>query len=134
MCTRRSAIMVTAGTLASLATSARAANHRAFIAAAFAMKENAVRAGDQPYGAVVVRSGEIVGFGPSRVSELGEWIGHAEREAMRDAQRRLARDDLSDCVMYSTSRPCGACERAAAQAKLARMYHGPDATDAGAPG
>ena len=52
---------------------------------------------------------------------------------MRDAQRRLGRDGLSDCVMYSTSRPCGTCERAAAQAKLARMYHGPDATDAGAP-
>ena len=124
---------MTAGALASLATSARAADHRALIAAAFAMKEKAVRDGDQPYSAVVVRSGEIVGFGPSRVRELGEWIGHAEREAMRDAQRRLARDDLSDCVMYSTSRPCGACERAAAQAKLARMYHGPNATDAGAP-
>jgi tRNA(Arg) A34 adenosine deaminase TadA len=52
---------------------------------------------------------------------------------MRDAQQRLARDDLSDCVIYSTSRPCGACERAAAQARLARMYYGPDATDAGVP-
>jgi len=91
-----------------------------------------MRAGDQPYGAVVVRDNQIVGWGPSRVRELGEWVGHAEREAMRDAQRRLG-PDLSDCVMYSSSRPCGACERAAAQAKLARMYHGPDATDAGAP-
>ena len=54
-----------------------------------------MRAGDQAYGAVVVRNGEIVGWGPSRVRELGEWAGHAEREAMRDAQRRLARDDLS---------------------------------------
>jgi len=52
---------------------------------------------------------------------------------MRDAQRRLGHDDLSDCVMYSTSRPCGACERAAAQAKLARMYYGREAIDAGAP-
>ena len=91
-----------------------------------------MRAGDQPYGAVVVRSGDIVGFGPSRVRELGEWVGHAERVAMRDAQRRLG-PDLSDCVMYSSSRPCGTCERTAAHAKLARMYHGPDATDAGAP-
>ena len=52
---------------------------------------------------------------------------------MRDAQRSLARDDLSDCVMYSTSRPCGTCERVAAQAKLSRMYYGADAADAGAP-
>ena len=85
----------TAGALAERGRGARAADHRAFVAAAFDMKEKAVRAGDQPYGAVVVRNGEIVGWGPSRVRELGEWAGHAEREAMRDAQRRLARSDLS---------------------------------------
>ena len=130
---RRDVIALAGATLAASAIRPAAADHRAFVAAAFDMKEKAVRAGDQPYGAVVVRNREIIGFGPSRVRELGDWVGHAEREAMRDAQRRLTRDDLSDCVMYSTSRPCGACERAAAQARLARMYHGTDATDAGAP-
>lgn len=109
------------------------AQHRDFAAAAARMREQAVTAGDQAYGAVVVRNGEIVGWGPSRVRQNGEWLGHAEREAMRDAQAALARNDLSDCVMYSTSRPCSACERAAVQARLARMYYGPDATDAGAP-
>jgi tRNA(adenine34) deaminase len=97
------------------------------------MKERAIRNGDQAYGAVVVRNGEIVGWGPSRVREHGEWAGHAEREAMRDAQRRLGRADLSDCVMYSSSRPCGTCQRVAAQAKIGRMYYGPEGTDAGAP-
>ena len=133
MTSRRTILAATAGALASFMTRANAADHRVFVAAAFDMKEKAMRAGDQPYGAVVVRNGEIVGFGPSRVRELGELAGHAEREAMRDAQRRLARTDLSDCVMYSTSRPCASCERAAVQAKLARMYHGEQATDAGAP-
>ena len=128
-CTRRFLVFAA---LAAAATRADAASND-FVAAALRMKEQAVAAGDQAYGAVVVRNSEIVGWGPSRVRQNGEWAGHAEREAMRDAQARLARDDLSDCVMYSTSRPCGACERAAAQAKLARMYYGPDATDAGAP-
>ena len=128
-CTRRTFVLASLGAAAT--TPARAANE--FVAAAFRMKEDAIATGDQAYGAVVVRAGNIVGWGPSRVRELGEWVGHAEREAMRDAQRRLARDDLTDCVMYSSSRPCGTCERAAAQAKLARMYHGPDASDAGAP-
>ena len=109
------------------------AQHRDFVTAAFRMREQAVAAGDQAYGAVVVRNSEIVGWGPSRVRQNGEWAGHAEREAMRDAQRRLGHDDLSDCVMYSTLRPCGACERAAAQAKLARMYYGQEAIDTGAP-
>ena len=130
MMTRRTLMLAAGPALIPL----RADAQRDFVAAAIRMREQALAAGDQAYGAVVVvRGSEIVGWGPSRVRQNGEWLGHAEREAMRDAQRRLARDDLSDCVMYSTSRPCGSCERAAAQAKLARMYYGPDATDAGAP-
>jgi len=133
-CTRRSVLGLAAlASLSSRAAAAPASEHVAFVAAAFRMRDDAVRAGDQAYGAVVVRAGTIVGNGPSNVRGRGEWIGHAEREAMRDAQARLGRDDLSDCVMYSTSRPCGSCERAAAQARLARMYYGADAIDAGAP-
>jgi len=127
--TRRTFVLAS---LSAAATSrADAANE--FVAAAFRMKEHAISAGDQGYGAVVVQAGAIIGWGPSRVRELGEWGGHAEREAIRDAQRRTRRDDLSGCAMYSTSRPCGTCQRAAAQAKIARMYYGSEATDAGAP-
>jgi tRNA(adenine34) deaminase len=111
---------------------AEAATPRELTAAAFAMRDKAAAAGDQPYGAVVARDGELVGWGPSRVRELGESVGHAEREAMRDAQCRIG-EDLSGCVMVSTSRPCATCQRAAAQAKLSRMYYGADATDAGKP-
>ena len=97
------------------------------------MKKQAIESGDQPFGAVVVRSREIVGFGPSRVVLKRDESAHAEREAIRDAQTRLGRSDLADCVMYSTSRPCRDCERAAAGAGIARMYVGVEAADAGAP-
>jgi len=130
-CTRRTFVLVPLAAV--VATQAAAANEHEFVAAAFRMKEHAIAAGDQPYGAVVVQAGAIIGWGPSRVRELGELAGHAEREAIRDAQRRTRREDLSGCAMYSTSRPCGACQRAAAQAKIARMYYGPQAADAGAP-
>lgn len=129
--TRRSLALTAIG--AALAPCFAHAQRREFAAAAFRMKEQAVAAGDQAYGAVVVRNGEIVGWGPSRVRQNGTWEGHAEREAMRDAQRMLGRDDLSECVMYSTSHPCGECRHAAARAKLSRMYYGADATDAGTP-
>ena len=128
-CTRRAFVLAPLGAV--VATHADAANE--FVAAAFRMKEHAIATGDQAYGAVVVQAGNIIGWGPSRVREIGESAGHAEREAMRDAQRRTRRDDLSGCAMYSTSRPCGACQRAAAQAKIARMYYGPEGTDAGTP-
>lgn len=121
--------------LAALATRAKAApaEHREFIAAAFKMKDEAVRAGDQAYGAVVVKDGRIIGFGPSRVVLKKDWTAHAEREAIREAQARLGRTDLSGCLLYSSSRPCSQCEAAAGEARIARMYYGSEATDAGAP-
>jgi tRNA(Arg) A34 adenosine deaminase TadA len=104
-----------------------------FIAEAFRMKREAVAGGDQPYGAVVVLNDAIVGFGPSQVVTKGDPDAHAERVALRDAQNRLGRADLSRAILYSTSRPCRACERAAAAARITRMVFGPDGTDAGVP-
>jgi tRNA(Arg) A34 adenosine deaminase TadA len=133
--TRRVALLGTAAAGAMLLARARAApvQHAAFIEAAFRMRDEAVRAGDQAYGAVVVKDGRIIGFGPSRVVLKKDSTAHAEREAIREAQARLGSSDLSGCVLYSSSRPCAACEAAAAQANIARMYHGRDATDAGRP-
>ena len=107
-------------------------NKRWYLAAA-AMRRLAQSWGDQPYGAVLVLGDELVGEGPSRVVQRGDPTAHAEREAIRDAQRRLQRTRLGGSVLYSTSRPCAACEAAAAQAQIARMVFGPDHVDAGAP-
>jgi tRNA(Arg) A34 adenosine deaminase TadA len=81
----------------------------------------------------VVQGGRIVGYGPSRVVAKNDGSAHAEREAIRDAQAHLGTADLSTCVMYSTSRPCSNCERTAAEARLARMFHGAAPIDAGVP-
>jgi tRNA(adenine34) deaminase len=131
---RRTAFAILAGFPAAFATAATAiAQANGHIAAGFKMKADAERAGDQPYGAVVVLGEEIVGWGPSRVVTRNDPTAHAEREAVRDAQRRLGKEDLSGSILYSTSRPCALCERAAAEAKVARMIHGASAIDAGAP-
>lgn len=98
-----------------------------------ALREEALRSGDQPYGAVVLRGELIVGAAPSRVVVANDPSAHAEREALRDALRRLQTDTLAGCVLVSTSRPCAACEAAAAQAGIARMVYGPALSDAGAP-
>src|SRR5688572_8330609 len=77
------------------------------------------RAATSPYGAVVVEDRRIVGHAPSRVVSKNDASAHAEREAIRDAQARLRSIELSDCVLYSSSRPCAACERAAAEPNCA---------------
>jgi len=89
--------------------------------------------GDQSYGAAVVLGDELLGLGPSRVVRDRDPDAHAERVAIREAQRRLGRRDLAGAMLYSTSRPCRVCEAAAAEAGLSRMFHGPALTDAGPP-
>lgn len=131
--TRRTMLLASAAAFSPLRLKAAPTEHRPFIEAAFRMRDEAVRAGDQAYGAVLVMNGRILGFGPSRVVLLNDSTAHAEREAMREAQARLGRRDLSGATLYSSSRPCAACEAAAAEANVARMIHGRDANDAGQP-
>jgi len=97
------------------------------------MRRLALSWGDQPYGGVLVLDGTLLGEGPSRVIRNQNPDAHAEREAIRDAQRRLGREKLQGSILYSTSRPCDLCEAAAARAGVTRMVYGPLLTDAGAP-
>jgi len=98
-----------------------------------ALRDEAVRGGDQPYGAVVLCGERVVGAAPSRVITGTDPTAHAEMEALRDAARRLRTRDLSNCVLVSTSRPCRMCEAAAGWAGISRMVYGESLTDAGAP-
>jgi tRNA(adenine34) deaminase len=102
-------------------------------AAAAAMRTLAESWGDQPYGAVLVKHDRIIGHGPSRVIRNRNPDAHAEREALHDAITRFGPDAVHDAVLYSTSRPCAACEQALAGAQVGRMVYGESLLDGGVP-
>lgn len=104
-----------------------------FMARAFALRTAAEAAGDQPYGAVVVLAGRIVGEAPSRTVTASDPTAHAEIEAIRDAARRLGRRSLAGCVIYASSQPCPMCQAAARWAGIERYYFGREISDGGAP-
>jgi tRNA(adenine34) deaminase len=104
-----------------------------FAARALALRDEAIRRGDQPYGAVVVLDGRIVGEGVSAVITRGDPDAHAERLALRDALARTGRPSLDGALLFGSSRACGLCEAAARRAGVARMFHGIDAIDDGPP-
>ena len=111
---------------------ARAADRR-WIDAAEEMKKQALSWGDQAYGAVLVKDNRIIGYGPSRVVKNQDPEAHAEREAIKHALSETGTQAVTGAILYSTSRPCRACEAAAAEAGVHRMYFGPNAQDAGTP-
>lgn len=92
----------------------------AFLARARALRDQAVKEGDQAYGAVVVRNGIIVGEGRNYVVLQSDPTAHAELLAVRDAARRLGTRDLSDCDVYSTATPCPMCQGALYWARIRR--------------
>ena len=109
------------------------ANDQAFVDRAFEMRDEAINSGDQAYGAVVVCDGKIVGQSASHVVVHHDPTAHAEMEAIRDAAKRLGSRDLSDCILYSSSRACPMCEAAAYWANVDRMVYGSAVSDAGRP-
>ena len=94
----------------------------AFLARARALRDEAVREGDQAYGAVVVREGVIVGEGRNYVILQTDPTAHSELLAVRDAARRLGTRDLSQCEVYSTATPCAMCQGALYWARVRRVF------------
>jgi tRNA(Arg) A34 adenosine deaminase TadA len=93
-----------------------------FLARARALREQAIKEGDQAYGAVIVRNGLIVGEGRNYVVLQNDPTAHAELLAVRDAARRLGTRDLSDCDVYSTATPCPMCQAALYWGRVRRVH------------
>jgi len=106
---------------------------QSFIEQAFKMRAQAIKIGDQAYGAIVVRDGIIVGQSASHVVVNQDPTAHAEMEAIRDAARRLGSRNLSGCTLYSSSPACPMCEAAAYWADIDRMVSGKSISDNGRP-
>jgi tRNA(Arg) A34 adenosine deaminase TadA len=105
----------------------------AFLARAGALRDEAVREGDQAYGAVVVRDGVIVGEGRNYVVLHTDPTAHSELLAVRDAARRLGTRDLSQCDVFSTATPCAMCQGALYWARVRRVFTESTLTDGFAP-
>jgi tRNA(Arg) A34 adenosine deaminase TadA len=87
-----------------------------------------------PFGAVVVRDGEIVGQGWNRVASTNDPTAHAEIVAIRDACSRLKNFSLQGCEIYISCEPCLMCLAAIHWARLDRIYYAATCDDAAAAG
>lgn len=83
-----------------------------------------------PFGAVIVKDGEIVGRGDNHVLINHDPTAHAEIQAIRDASSKLNTHDLTGCVLYTTCYPCPMCLSAIIWANIKEVYYGNTAQDA----
>jgi guanine deaminase len=83
-----------------------------------------------PFGAVIVRSGEIIAEGANQVTSTNDPTAHAEVLAIRRACEKLGVFELKDCELYTSCEPCPMCFGAIYWARLSRIYFASTAEDA----
>ena len=83
-----------------------------------------------PFGAIVVKSGKIIGYGWNRVTSTNDPTAHAEVSAIRDACKKLKTFQLDGCELYTSCEPCPMCLAAIYWARLKRVYYANTRTDA----
>ena len=77
-----------------------------------------------PFGAVIVRSGEVVASGHNHVLVNNDSTCHGEIDAIRKAEQKLNTYDLSGCELYTTGEPCPMCLAAILWANIDKVYYG----------
>ena len=105
-----------------------------FMDEALALAKEAAAEGEVPVGCVIVRNGEIVGRGRNRRETAKTALGHAEIEAIADANRNLGGWRLWDCTLYVTLEPCPMCAGAIVNARIPRVVFGASDAKCGACG
>jgi len=89
------------------------------------------QAGMQPFGAVVVKNGQIIGEGVNRSVELSDPTSHGEIEAIRDACRRSGSLDLSGSDLYTSCEPCSLCVSTMQITGISRLFYAASFVEAG---
>ena len=83
-----------------------------------------------PFGAVIVKNGEIVARAHNTVIESIDATAHAEVNAIRLASKKLNTHDLSGCVLYTSAEPCPMCLSAIIWANIKEVYYANTKKDA----
>jgi lactoylglutathione lyase len=80
-------------------------------------------AGQEPFGSLVVRDGEILGEGVNTTRRDADPTAHAEVAAVREACRRLGTIDLGGATVVTSCEPCPMCRTVAVLAGVSRIVY-----------
>ncbi|MEG7360313.1 nucleoside deaminase [Pseudomonas citronellolis] len=97
--------------------------HLAFMREALALARANVEAGGRPFGAVLVRDGEVLARAANGIHLDHDPTAHAELLAMREAGRALGSPRLDGCVIYASGHPCPMCLAAMHLSGVSAAYY-----------
>lgn len=109
-------------------------SHEIYMKVAILEALEGINTGQTPFGACIVRDGEILSQAHNRVWETTDSTAHAEIEAIRKACKTLGNIHLERSVIYSTCEPCPMCFSAIHWARIGTVVYGASIEDARAAG
>lgn len=106
------------------------AEDRAFMQKAIDLSVENVANGGGPFGAVIVRNGEVLATGTNRVTANNDPTAHAEVSAIREACAKVKNFKLEGATCYTSCEPCPMCLSALYWAGVERIIYGNTKDDA----
>ena len=101
-----------------------------FMREAIRLANESVERGGGPFGAVIVKDGEIVAGSSNSVTIDNDPTAHAEVNTIRKACQKLRTFDLSGCTIYTSCEPCPMCLGAIYWARIGKIFYGNTRKDA----
>ena len=96
--------------------------------------ENVTSGKGGPFGAVVVRNGEVIAAAANSVTRTNDPTAHAEVNAIRAACAALDSFQLEECDVYTSCEPCPMCFAALYWSRCRAVFYGNTKADAAAVG
>jgi tRNA(Arg) A34 adenosine deaminase TadA len=104
--------------------------NKKFLDMAIVECEKSVKIGSSPFGAVIVRDGNVIARAHNTVVIKNDPTAHAEVNAIRLACKKMGTFDLSGCDLYTSCEPCPMCLAAITWANISHVYYAADRNDA----
>ncbi|NNP74656.1 tRNA-specific adenosine deaminase [Acinetobacter sp. Ac_3412] len=90
--------------------------------------------GGRPFGAVLVKDGQVIASGVNEILKSNDPTAHAELLAIRAASQQLGTANLEGCAVYASGQPCPMCMAAMRMAGINRVTYAHSNDDAEAYG
>ena len=78
---------------------------------------------DVPIGAIIVKDGKIISSAYNTREKDQNVLGHAEINAIIDAQKKLNNWNLNGCDLYVSLKPCSMCSEIIKQSRISNVYY-----------
>lgn len=98
--------------------------HNLFMQEAIRLAYEARENGNHPFGALLVRDGEVVLTAVNTVNSERDVTRHAELNLVSEACRLFTTEQLAQTILYTSTEPCAMCAGAIVWAGIPTVVYG----------